>query len=214
MSIFDRNGLESALSNPHKTIHLSINKGQNNSWNLIWEPYEGFSASTYNIYRGTSVNNLNFLDATSGSSTQYSDISAPTGDVFYQLEVISPIVISPSKAPIPIQKSRDTENDRLSSLVSYSSSRSNIATNFIDGINELEGESNNINIYPNPVKNEFVIDFAGGSTFEILNLMGQIVYSGNLNKSVIVQTRGLSAGVYLIRFKTGNVFEYTKIVKE
>ena len=211
LSIMDRSGLESPQSSSHKTMHLSINKGQNNTWNLIWEPYEGFVVSTYNIYRGTTINNLNFLDATSGSSTQYSDLSAPTGDVFYQLEVISPTLVNPTKVPATFQKSKDSEN---STLASYSSSRSNIATNLTNGINELGTESTNISIYPNPVRSEFKIDFKEGSTFEMLNLIGQVIYNGNLNVSNVVSTTNLNSGVYLIRFKTGNTFEYRKIIKE
>lgn len=214
LSIFDRNGIESPLSDAHKTMHLSINKGQNTTWNLIWEAYEGFNVSTYNIYRGTNANNLNFIDATSGSSTQYSDLSAPTGDVYYQLEVISSILINPSKAPASIQKSKGSENSTGASLVSYNSSRSNIATHTVSGVNELNGDSKQINIYPNPVKDQLRIEFEGGSTFEILSLMGQIVYSGDLTKNTIVQTSNLSSGVYLIKFKAGKTFEYKRLIKE
>lgn len=214
ISIFDSNGVESPLSNAHKTMHLTINKGQNNTWNLIWEPYEGFSVSTYNIYKGISPNSLNFLDATSGSSTQFSDISTSGEDVYYQVEVISPTIISPLKATAIIQKTKESESTTTSLLASYSSSRSNIATNIVNGIKESCDENNIINIYPNPVKNEFIIDFLNGSTFEILNLTGQVVYYGNLKKNAVVQTTNLSSGIYIIRFKTGNTFEYKKIIKE
>lgn len=214
LSIFDNNGMESPLSNAHKTMHLSINKGQNTTWNLIWEPYLGFNVSTYNIYRGTTINNLNFLDATSGSSNQYSDLTAPTGDVFYQLEVISPNLINPTKVPASIQKSKKSDYSAGASLLSYNSSRSNIVTNSLSSVNELDGNNIQINIYPNPVKNQLRIDFEGGSTFEILNLMGQVVYNGDLIKSSTVQTSSLCSGVYMIKFKTGKTFEYRKIIKE
>jgi hypothetical protein len=214
LSIFDRNGMESPLSDAHKTMHLSINKGQNNTWNLIWEPYEGFYVSTYNIYRGTTANNLSFYDATSGSSTQYSDLSAPAGDVYYQMEVISSTLINPTKAPASKQKSKASENSTGSVFVSYNSSRSNIASNSISGVNELSGDTKQINIYPNPVKDYLKIDFEGGSTFEILNLTGQVVYTGNLMNNSIVQTSSFSPGVYLIKFSTDKTFEYRKIIKE
>lgn len=214
ISIFDRNGKESPLSDAHKTMHLTINKGQNNTWNLIWEPYEGFMVQTYNIYRGTNANTLNFLDATSGSSTQYSDISAPVGDVYYQLEVISPILVNPSIAPTSPQISNNPEKAVASPLVSYNSSRSNIASSVFNGINDLEEGNTKITIYPNPVKEQFSIDFEGGSTFEILNLTGQVIYNGDLNKSAVVQTSAFSKGVYVIKFKKGNTFEYRKIIKE
>lgn len=214
LSIFDSNGMESPLSDAHKTMHLSINKGQNNTWNLIWEVYQGFNVSTYNIYRGTNANNLNFIDATSGSSTQYSDLSAPAGDVYYQLEVISSNLINPTKAPSSIQKSKGSENSTGASLLSYNSSRSNVATNTLSGVNELTGDNKQINIYPNPVKDQLRIDFEGGSTFEILNLMGQVVYNGDLIKNTMVQTSNLSSGVYLIKFKTGKTFKYRRLIKE
>ncbi|MDD4969052.1 MAG: YCF48-related protein [Paludibacter sp.] len=209
ISILDKSGQVSPLSDAHKTMHLSINKGQNNTWNLIWEPYNGFNTTTYNIYRGTNKTNLNFIDAVAGSSTQYSDILAPSGDVYYQLEVISPTLINPTKVT-SIQNINDSES---TTFTSYNSSRSNIASNLINGIEGLT-EEHNINIYPNPVINELKIDFEGGSTFDILNLMGQVIYNGNLNKSAIVQTTSLTRGIYLIRFKIGKTFEYKKIIKE
>jgi len=214
LSIFDRNGQESALSDAHKTMHLTINKGQNNTWNLIWEAYEGFNVSTYNIYRGTGANALSFVDATSGSSTQYSDLSVPAGDVYYQMEVISPNLVSPSKAPVSIQKSKDSGNATASSLVSYNSSRSNVATNVVSGIPEFGTENSSIKLYPNPVLNELRIEYDGETSFEIVNLMGQVVLNGNLNKNTIVQTSTLSSGVYLIKVRSGNSFEYKKIIKE
>lgn len=214
LSILDRSGFESPQSNAHKTMHLSIYKGQNTTWNLNWENYEGFNVATYNIYRGTNANNLSFIDATSGSSTQYTDLSAPTGDVCYQLEVISPNLINPTKAPASIQKSKDADNSFEASLVSYNSSRSNIVSNFISSVSELTGDNIQINIYPNPVKDQLRIDYDGGSTFEILNLMGQVVYNGDLINSTVVKTSSLSSGVYLIKFKAGKTFEYRKIIKE
>ena len=193
-------------------MHLAINKGIGNAWNLSWEAYEGFVVSTYNIYRGTTPSNLTLLGSTSGSSTQYNDLNAPSGDIYYQLEVVSPNSVNPTKVH-SLQITKAEENYLYNSLISYSSSRSNIATNVLSGINEF-GDNNIINIYPNPVKNEFRIDFEGGSTFEILNLMGQTVYSGNLMKNKTVQTSSLHSGVYLIKFKTKESFEYKKIVKE
>jgi hypothetical protein len=58
------------------------------------------------------------------------------------------------------------------------------------------------------------IDFEEGSTFEILNIMGQVVYTGNLNNSNIVQTSNFSSGVYMIKIRAGKTFEYRKIIKE
>ena len=200
ISILDKGGVESLPSDAHKTMHLSINKGQNGSWNLIWEAYEGFKPSTYNIYRGTTPSNLNFLDATSGSSTQYTDLEAPATDLYYQLEVISPNLVSPTKVAGMLR----------SITATYNSSRSNVVAGIVNG---LDVPVSSVRIYPNPVKDVLNIELEGGSTFEILNLMGQVVFKGDLKESTIVNVGSFNPGIYVVKVKVGNGFEFKKILK-
>jgi hypothetical protein len=100
------------------------------------------------------------------------------------------------------------------SAVGWSAYSSIIFEDITSDVNKFKVGNNKISIFPIPIKNEFKIDFEGGSTFEILNLMGQVIYTGNINKSQIVQTTDFSAGTYLIKFKIGKSFEYKKIIKE
>lgn len=100
------------------------------------------------------------------------------------------------------------------SAAGWSAYASIIFEDITSGVDEPKNENNKISIFPNPIKNEFKIDFEGGSTFEILNLRGQVVYSGNINKSPIVQASDFPAGTYLIKCKTDKSFEYRKIMKE
>jgi hypothetical protein len=51
VSAVDNCGNEGALSVQHKTMHLTSNFGLNNSINLIWDMYVGFSYSSYYINR-------------------------------------------------------------------------------------------------------------------------------------------------------------------
>ena len=44
-----------------------------------------------------------------------------------------------------------------------------------------------IKIYPNPVRNEMHLEYDGETSFEIVNLIGQVIYKGSLLKSTIVQ---------------------------
>ncbi len=204
LSVIDKIGLESELSTPHKTIHLTINRGQNNTWNLIWEPYEGFVAATYNIYRGTSVNSVNFLDAVSASSTQYADFEAPAGEVFYQIEVISPQIVSPTKV-----KSNQEENNSI--LYSYNSSRSNIASNLQNGLIDLEN-TNTLRVYPNPVKNILFIDAENVSAVGLLNVTGQTFnYSLLPNNSIDISD--LPDGVYFVNVFDGEISRFARIIK-
>jgi len=213
LSIVDYSGLESPLSDHHKTMHLSINKGMGNSWNLIWSPYIGFNVSTYNIYRGLSPDNLLLLNSIAGSNVQYNDLDAPLGNVYYQLEVISPNVVSPSKI-FSSQKVIKSTTNITDIQLSYHSSRSNIVDNgIISDIDKLS-ENQNIKISPNPVKDILIIDCEGGSTFEILTLMGQVIYHGSLSECMTVPTYTFTPGIFVIKVKTGQNYIYKKFIKE
>lgn len=93
---------------------------------------------------------------------------------------------------------------------------SNTQTFTINAISGIEDTkmNNSIKVYPNPVENELIIESDGSTSFEILNLMGQVIYNGNLIKRIIVQTSNLSTGVYLIKFKTGKSFEFKRFIKK
>ncbi|MDD4236713.1 MAG: T9SS type A sorting domain-containing protein, partial [Bacteroidales bacterium] len=198
ISVIDECNLESDKSGTaHKTMHLSINQGMGTTWNLVWEPYEGFTVSSYNIFRGTSPDSLFLIGSVSASSTQYSDYAAPSGNIFYQVQIINPNPCNPTK--------------------SFEMSFSNIATNDINfgvqSINDLK----QVKVYPNPVSNELVIEIEGNNgkvNFDILNAIGQVVFKGNLVEKTTVQTSNFAPGVYLIKLENGKTFEFRKIIKE
>ncbi len=76
---------------------------------------------------------------------------------------------------------------------------------------------NGLKAYPNPVANELIIELEGNNRvigFEILNVMGQTVYKGELINKTTVQTNYFVPGVYLIKLENGKTFEIKKIIKE
>ncbi len=85
----------------------------------------------------------------------------------------------------------------------------------------LTGTQENVNnepikIYPNPVSNELTIEIEGNNevlNFEILNTIGQVFFKGNLVEKTTVQTNNFTHGVYLIKFKNGEIFELKKLIK-
>lgn len=95
ISSVDSCGNESALSNEHKTIHLTINQGLPGTWNLIWNNYEGVFINTYRIWRGDSVHTMQLLDSVAGNMTSYTDTAPPPNQVFYQIEIISSYMCLP-----------------------------------------------------------------------------------------------------------------------
>gem|GEM_PF-6395672 len=66
-----------------------------NTWNLIWEPYQGFVVSSYNIYRGTTPNQLQLIGTISGVNTQFTDLTPSAGYLYYQVEVVAPYACNP-----------------------------------------------------------------------------------------------------------------------
>ena len=89
---------ETELSAEHKTAHLTINRGQNNTWNLLWTEYEGTDFVTCIIYRGSNQYELEEIDRLSvGGNTSYSDDTAPEGDVFYQVGLVPASPCTPTQ---------------------------------------------------------------------------------------------------------------------
>jgi len=104
------------------------------------------------------------------------------------------------------------------SLNGCSSDASNIINFVIIGIDTIYNNNiNNINVYPNPVTNELIIEIEGNTetvNFEIYNAIGQVVFKGSLLTKTVVNTNSFATGVYLIKLANGKTLEFKKIVKE
>lgn len=198
LSVTDGCGNETTLSNFHKTMHLTINKGINNIWNLIWEPYEGYQVSTYNIYRGTKPEDIKIIGSLSGSNSQFSDYTAPEGLVYYQVEAVSTSIAG--------VKQQIKSSIKSNNLAIYSS-RSNIATNGVSGIIELSDISNQFTITPNPAIDRIQLTI-NTENFEpmkvnIYNILGSIVMTETVTQKVSeILTDKLKIGVYMIEIKS------------
>lgn len=196
ISIKDNCGIESDLSAPHTTMHLSINQGVGNTWNLIWDPYQGFTVSTYNVYRGTSANNLQLIGSSSGSNTQYSDLNAPAGYIYYQVEVVSPNQCNPSR--------------------SYNSSRSNIASNDPSGIAENIKYPILFSISPNPTSDFFILKadiILSNVLINIYDVFGKLVITEQLlQEQQQIDVRDLISGIYMVEIESKGRIERQKLI--
>jgi len=210
LSMMDVCGQESEFSAPHKTMHLSVSSGLNDSWNLIWEPYEGFGVSTYNIYRGVNNENLELIGTTSGSSTQFSDLEPPDEDVYYQVEVISP-----NSCDINLPEALKSY---MHKKMLVNSTKSNIVHEALvpTAINNI---SNNSSIYPNPTSGQLFIEipeaYTSGSTVEIYNMDGQLQFKTNLDAThKEIQIDALEVGNYILRINSPEGSRNYKIIKK
>ncbi|MFH0865278.1 MAG: T9SS type A sorting domain-containing protein, partial [Bacteroidota bacterium] len=198
LAIYDYCGLTSQQSSYHQTIHLTISAGMGGAWNLEWNNYEGFSFSTYNIYRGTNAGNMILLNSVAITVNSYTDLAPPTGIIYYMIEAVKLTPCNPSF------KSED----------SFGSTISNVANTNEVGINEFY-DANDIQIFPNPANSEITVSsaFIVNSKLEILNSLGQIIYCGNLSAtSKTIDVSGFSKGVYFLILKGNTFTTYKKIV--
>jgi Secretion system C-terminal sorting domain len=200
MALLDSCGNVSDFSDVHKTMHLSINQGVNGSWNLIWEPYEGFDVSTYRIYRSINDGEMELIGTTAGSSSQYTDFSAPVGYVHYQIEIINP-----SPCNISGLKSSQPLNNK---------SRSNIATNqsMVLYINKLY---HSWFIYPNPFNSILYIESSKedhDNIVEFAGIDGRVIKRMKFSTQRIeLDVSDIKPGSYILKVQSGNQI-FTSVV--
>lgn len=191
-------------SSVHKSIHLSINKGVSNQWNLLWNPYEGRTVSTIYVYRSQDGTDFTRIDEVNGGNTSYTDVNAPEGDVFYRVEYVFADEVSGKNRYTSLLKSSDV-------------SRSNIATNRGTGTESGEwGDLSleKIKVFPNPVRTRMRVELpCVADEGVLLDQNGREVL-----RSVGFQTKewnlsGFEAGIYFLELRKGGKTVRVKVVK-
>ena len=216
----DFHGIESTQSAAHKTMHLTINAGQNNSWNLIWTAYEGTTYSTYNIYRATGdmIGEFSLIGTMPSGNTSFSDFGAPAeGYVYYMVEIML--------------------NEDCSGGKAVSSIKSNVATNNPGGVGIVETwRAPSLQVYPNPTNGvlnliQDQIDCGRDAInrvstitgIEVYDVMGRMVTPLNPPEGGRLPSFGgvgggnishLPSGVYFLRIYTDEGVVVRKVVKE
>jgi hypothetical protein len=195
ISDLDTCGVETNVGDFHKTIHLSINQGVGNSWNLIWSHYEGLTFGSYNIYRGTDLSNISLLTTIQSNLNSYTDLTPPSGAVYYQIEIVNPSDCDPTKS------------------LNYSVSRSNIVNNVQVGL--TESVLSTIQIYPTPTNDKFTLDVSIdllGKSYALTDFSGRIIQEDKINSlKQQVNIEKVSIGTYFLKVE-GN--KAIKIVKQ
>ncbi len=92
------NDVEAPRSNVHQTVHLNINRGlTDNTFNLIWNAYQGTEIATYSVLRGASAETLQPIASLSGANTSYTDYAPSAAETYYAIEYHLP----EDEAPAP-----------------------------------------------------------------------------------------------------------------
>jgi len=188
--------VESLISFPHKTMHLSIYPGLNNVWNLIWTPYQGTNYAIKNrIWRGSTSMGLQLIDSVSASVTSYTDLTPPSGILFYAIEMIPQYICNPTSKSTP-----------------YSSSFSNTVDNADYVGIEAKTIQTEIVIMPNPAESTVqILSNLNINNIEIFDITGKLLYVTN---ALLIDFSKYESGVYFLRFKTEKGIIQKKIIKQ
>jgi predicted outer membrane repeat protein len=198
LSILDTCGNESLLSEPHKTIHLTINQGVGNTMNLIWNHYEGFGYGSYNIYRGTDSLSMDSLTTIQSSLNSFTDLNAPSGVVYYQIEVVNPNGCDPAKY-----------ND-------YGVTRSNISNNGSAELPIFSDNSGALSVSPNPTDKDILLTIPEewlGLSYLLQDGYGRVIFNERIESTKqLIDLNGLASGTYFLRIE--NLPNLAKITKQ
>jgi uncharacterized protein (TIGR02145 family) len=200
ISVIDTCGNESSLSEPHSTMHLTLNQGLDGGINLIWSQYEGFEVQSYKIWRGQDLVSMAHIGSVTGSNFTYTDEFPLSGTNNYQVEVVSPNICDP---------------DRLKST--YSSSFSNIADVVLEGIPDKG--SSGIRIFPNPVGDILTVSLPnqnqGTNTVTLFDACGRVLMVVNESPADQIQfdCSEIRQGIYFIEIR-GTTYYRGKVIIE
>lgn len=205
ISVLDSCGNESALSSFHETIHLTANLGVGGDVNLIWDDYEGFSFSEYEIWRDTTGHgDWETIGNTLSTSFTFTDQNVPQNAVSlrYAIEVVLPNTCTSSRSQ------------------NYGSTRSNKQTVMGPGAELASGIETQIladaMIFPNPMSDQVTIRLnATNWTYRVMDVSGRLVTSGNSNQNqLVLNVSDFETGVYLVEVELNGHFQTKKLLKQ
>ena len=199
---------QSALCDAHQPVHLQISQGLPGNYNLSWSPYIGFGYSTYNIYKGKSVDQMVLIDELASSKTQYTDTSS--GLSYYRVTV---------KKDVPCILS-----DQKSSGSEYNEAGSNVVNTLATEIIST-GIPMPFRVYPNPFDDKMVVEMETTVpqriTVEIYTILGVKIYeytqevaaAGNFRH--IINDRDIPdiSAMHILRLEAGDQTFFLKIIK-
>lgn len=202
----DTCGGVSAPSTAHVGVSLTATPQLPFGYQLNWTAYQGAVVVDQFIYRGTSATTLGYYTSVGPTATSFID-STP-GNWVYQVQAIQ------TSVPCLVQRLSATNSVQLQS---YVGTYSNVSPSDISGVNQpLQSEA--IAISPNPADGFFNLRFeaAGAARIRVYNIMGQEVYTDQVNAAGAVNMpldlRMLALGVYMLQLDNGETVSTARLV--
>ena len=208
IAVLDTCGNESSMSGyPHKTIHLTINLGNNNSYNLIWDDYIGLSYTTYVIMRDTlaDMSTAAEIEQVQYTINSFTDLNPYAGKTNYYS-----VGIASQKKSLKLK------------------SMSNVVSSKDVGVDELQITNYELRISPNPVEQSAVISyqlFAKSTiSIKVYDLMGREVEQLTINnEQLTIENAGkhevemnmskIENGIYFVKLEVNGFGVVRRVVK-
>jgi len=179
ITLLDTLERETLPSEVHKTIHLTVNKGIHDSYNLLWDAYEGLEFDSYVIFKGTSKDNLIQIDQIQNTLFSYTDQPVENQPVYYAIGL--------SETGLT-KKTTLGANQSLSNLV------------------RIDEHIDNL-IYPNPAEDMIFVrtnKFTSQKVLvEIFSTTGKLIKEQWVVGSQEISVEDLDTGLYLIKATDG-----------
>lgn len=207
LQIRDACGNYSSMSPYHNTIYV-IDAG---SGQFTWNQYEiensnQIIADNYVLICDTAFTGTWFSVSTvAGSQTTAADpdFAAHSLLTYPVWRIMTDWSISCEATRAPVVTSRSNKKHGLSTI----------------GISSNSPMDNEVKIYPNPTKDNFLIEFLPekNSVIQVVNLLGEVVYNENIAASNIklkkqINMENVSKGVYFVVIEAGSKKHVKKVV--
>ena len=212
--------------------YLSTNNGS--SWTLFYAiPILSYAFNGINTFAGT----MNGVELSSDNGTSWTTIDSglPISSIFRSLAINANNVFVGSDSGIFLTTNNGMNWTNVNTGLTINTSINSLVVNgnyifaglngygvwkrplsdFTSDIKE-NTINNNISIYPNPTKDNLTIETNSNTEqrLEILNLIGQTVYTNIINKKATINTSDFANGVYILKLSSDKETVVKKFVKE
>lgn len=213
IAIVDVCGRESAKSPAHKTIYLQANLGINNSVNLSWDNYVGFSYTQVNVLRGSSIDNLQLLATRPANNNTFTDTSPNSEQMVYVIEAVTGYTCEENAAEIAPESS--------GAQLQNAATRSNPSSaKGVLGVEEDRIANAGLKIFPNPSAAAITIEIKPGKFIHqvrLLSIAGSLVQEHYIKqgKTSVLLERKAKPGIYILEVKDeqGHVYRQRVILQ-
>lgn len=198
-------GVESSLSDYHKTIHATISVGLGGNYNIHWDAYEGITYSTWSCWRYTALDGFTEIWNAASNIFSYTDTPPSTQDLDYVIGF--PLAQTCSSSLLKAQDYNGTRSNRSAGVFMGSGL----------GIEDINTTDFDVTVYPNPNSGEFRVHITGIANgnfdYQLIDMTGKLIEKGRTSTRVFDKNFSeLEKGVYYMILSNNGVVSTKKIV--